>query len=110
LTELAEASHVGIEVEWERVPVRAIVARVAAARGLDPRDIIFNGGADFSLIGTLHASAADSVADTLGHDLTIIGRVVEGSGIWMRDSAGVRRLEFRGWNYCLGRTPDEKNR
>src|SRR6185312_3214558 len=54
LTELAEASAVSFVVDRDGMRVHEVVYRTAEATGATVHALLFNGGADFSLIGTLH--------------------------------------------------------
>lgn len=102
LTELADASAVSIEVESKRIVIPEVVQKVAAAKNLDPLEIVFNAGADFSLIGTLQGPWTDIGArDRFGDDLQIVGRVNDGSGVWLRKDQAKTALAFRGWNYFV---------
>lgn len=104
LTELGEASCVALIVHRSALQIPPLLEEVARLTNSDPLEIAFNGGADFSLVGTLRGQWSSSTASVrLGCPLEIVGTVEKGSGVWLED--GDRRpLEYRGWNYFA---PDE---
>jgi hydrogenase expression/formation protein HypE len=78
LNELARASHVGIEFDETRVPVRPAVSAACEMLGLDPL-FIANEGKLVALVPEAQAAACLSamLEHTYGKDAAIIGRVVE---------------------------------
>jgi thiamine-monophosphate kinase len=99
LAELSEASKCAFVIHRSQLCIPPIVGRVAGILGVDPLDIIFDAGADFSLVGTLRGDwSNDRASAAVGYPLQIIGRVDVGNGVWLE--AGERHpLAFRGWNY-----------
>ena len=53
LSELSEASKCAFVVHRSALKIHPVVENVSAILGLSPLDIVFNGGADFSLVGTI---------------------------------------------------------
>jgi thiamine monophosphate kinase len=99
LTELSEASHCALIVREEELDIPRVVQDVGHLIGRLPREIIFNGGADFSLVGTLRGRwTSQRASEYFGHPLAIIGCVEDGRGVWLEQS-GRQPLAFRGWNY-----------
>ena len=75
LLELAVAAGVGLEVEWESIPILAETEAVCRALGLDALGLIASG----SLLLTLDPSDAPAVAASLeaeGIRAVVIGRIV----------------------------------
>jgi thiamine-monophosphate kinase len=102
LTELAESSSASFVVDYARVPVPELVARVAAQRKKDPIQFLFNGGADFSLIGTLQGEWASGDAKArFGSSIEVIGHVEVGRGVNLIQDGRSSELSFRGWNYFV---------
>ena len=102
LSELGEASSMSLVVDEALLTIPKLVARVASMRNKEPREFLFNGGADFSLIGTLkgHWDQGDARV-RFGESIEIIGRVEEGSGVRLLQSGKLRDLPFKGWNYFV---------
>lgn len=100
LSELAAASDASFVVEMEMIAVPEVAARVANQTRKEPFRLLFDGGADFSLIGTLQGqwNACDA-RGRFGSFLEIIGRVERGSGVWLKRRGVASPLEFSGWNY-----------
>ena len=99
LSELSEASKCAFVVHSSALQLPSVVQSVGQIIGVRPVDFIFNGGADFSLVGTIRGQWSSERATTqFGHPLEIIGHVEAGQGVWLDD--GQRKpLAFRGWNY-----------
>jgi thiamine-monophosphate kinase len=99
LGELSEASKCAFVVQSSALRIPSIVESVSQIIGLPPIAFVFNGGADFSLVGTLQGQwSSERATSQFGHPLEIIGHVEAGQGLWLED--GQRKpLAFRGWNY-----------
>ena len=108
---VAEASGVGLAIELESVPVQAGVAAVAAAAGVDPVDLATASGEDYELLATI---PADRVSETragvtaAGVALSLIGEVVAGSAVELRDRRGVARPPGGFDQLRLRRGPDDR--
>ena len=102
LSELSEASKVAFVIQKSALRIPAVVELVSREAGLEPLAIVFNGGADFSLVGTLTGDwTSERASEELGHPLEIIGRVEAGTGLWLEDAES-KPLNFRGWHYFQG--------
>jgi thiamine-monophosphate kinase len=102
LLELAEASKVAMQLDRHALPLHPVVRKVAMATGRDAYDLALAAGADLQLVGTVSPDAPAALS--FAHELTIIGRVVEGEGLWL-DAEGAGRLSRivpSGWNYFAG--------
>lgn len=99
LSELGEASKSAFVVHRSSLRIPPLVEVVSELLGKSALEFVFNGGADFSLVGTLRGDwTTEQASAAYGHDLEIIGRVERGQGVWLDD--GQRSpLAFRGWNY-----------
>src|SRR5215472_387716 len=102
LSELGEASCVSFVVDEARINIPKLVIRVASLRNKEPLEFLFNGGADFSLIGTLRGQWNPNDAKVrFGESLEIIGHVQDGSGLRLLKSGVLHDLVFKGWNYFV---------
>jgi thiamine-monophosphate kinase len=80
---LCEASSVGIEIDFGRVPVAPEAQRIATSRGWDIERLVLGGGEDFELLVALPREQLE------GTDWIEIGRVVD-DGLWLvRDGQSV---------------------
>jgi thiamine-monophosphate kinase len=110
LTELSEASQCAFVVNGRALHVPAVVERVGKLSGILPLDFVFNGGADFSLVGTLRGGwTSETASSQFNHPLEVIGNVEAGNGPWLQDENRMP-LRFSGWNYfaanCQQSSPD----
>ena len=94
LNEIAEQSHVGIQLEESAIPIREEIRGACEMLGLDPLYVANEG----KLIAIVAPEAADSVlrtmrADPLGQNAQIIGTVVESSApvVTIRTGLGTTR-------------------
>jgi thiamine-monophosphate kinase len=88
---LAAASAVRVVIELDRLPVQPGVAEVAAAAGLDARELAAGRGEDYELLVALPADALAAARDAVaqaGATLTEVGRVEEGEGVGLRSPDG----------------------
>ncbi len=101
LHELADASGVGIEVD--RLPVEEGVLGFALDNGLSPEDLVFSGGEEYVVVGTLRRgklAAAEKAAALVGGTLTAIGKVAgrKGSVTWV-GKGGSHPIGDTGWTH-----------
>lgn len=99
LAELSEASRCSFVIDRSDVQIAPLVREVGDIVGMAPLDFAFNGGADFSLVGTIRGRWSSATASArFGHPLEIIGQVEPGAGVWLNDEVRTP-LRFSGWNY-----------
>ncbi|MEM9380917.1 MAG: thiamine-phosphate kinase [Planctomycetota bacterium] len=104
LSRVARASRVRIEVDTALVPLHPDGRGAAAVSGRDPLDHALHDGEDHELIATGPASLVD-----VGGAIRI-GRVVDGSGLGLSTSAGVREWDPRGGGWTHGGPIDAAGR
>jgi len=99
LSELSDASKCAFVINGIMLQIPSVVENVSKIIGVRPFDFIFDGGADFSLVGTIRGRwSSESATTYFRHPLEIIGHVESGQGVWFDD--GQRKpLPFTGWNY-----------
>jgi len=79
LFELAEASKCAFVIRRSTLQIPPLVTAVSENAGKAPLDIIFNGGADFSLTGTIRGTwTSEQASRHFGHTLEINGCVEPG--------------------------------
>ena len=99
LTELCEASNCAFVVKAGALKWHPTVYEICNAANVNPTELVFDGGADFSLVGTLRGHwTSDQATERFKHPIEIIGQVEYGSGLWL-DNKRREPLKFRGWNY-----------
>ncbi|ASJ14302.1 thiamine-phosphate kinase [Thermococcus radiotolerans] len=92
---LAEMSGVRIEVEAQKLPIRDEVGAVAEALGLDPIEMALASGEEFELIFTIPASLLDECPVRC----TVIGRVLEGAGVYITIDGKRQEMPVLGWEH-----------
>lgn len=102
--EIAEASHVQLHLEKERLPLSPPLSAFADLMKTDPVKWVLHGGEDFQLLGTVPTSKEDDLKKRLGEvhiPLTVIGDVREGPpAVFMKEKDRVaRRIERKGYTH-----------
>ncbi len=92
LHHLAQSSQVRMEVERERVPLSAALKAYADQQGEDPLEYALFGGEDYQLLFTVPPEG-DPAEDS--GDLTVIGKVLSGEGVYLEGAP----LPRRGWDH-----------
>lgn len=97
---LAEASGVGVVVDWPAVPVSPAARAVASRRGVSVEDYGLSAGEDFELLFTVardKVNAVRSAADA-ATPVAVIGEIVAGPPrVTLLTAAGERPVEPRGF-------------
>lgn len=94
MEELAAANAVRIELDLSRSMFSTSVNNIARGAGMDPIRLALGWG-DWQLVVTIPGpdwEAASGILAASGERLTVIGRVVEGTGVWLRVDGEMRRL------------------
>jgi len=98
LHHLAEAS--GVRVELDLLPLSPELVQCAEAWGRDPVELaLYRGGEEYSFIFTVPEECVERVvelAEGRGVRLWRVGRVVQGSGVYLK---GYGEVERRGWSF-----------
>jgi thiamine-monophosphate kinase len=100
LTELSRESEAAFVVDSENVVFPDVVHKVARAVEQDTFELGLSGGADFSLVGTLHGEwTTETATRAVGFPLSVIGRVEEGTGVFVKQREMRKPLSCGGWDY-----------
>ena len=104
LDRLCAASHVGAELDLDRIPIHDDARVRSAATGRSPADQAWSDGEDFELILTMSPDDAQRVVagsglagSELAVPLTVIGTIVGRTGLWERTASRRRRLQPQGY-------------
>jgi thiamine-monophosphate kinase len=87
---IAELSRVGIVIDTEQLPIDDQIRETASAFNADPLGWVISGGDDHALAATFPSGTA------LPAGFTVIGEVVEGSGV---DVPGYRHIGSPGFDH-----------
>jgi len=95
LHQLAEASGIGFEVEYEKIPVLPELGELAAQEE-DRREMALYTGEDFELLFTLPRERLRVAQEAV--PFTVIGEAVA-EGLRLKDELGITELEDRGYEH-----------
>jgi thiamine-monophosphate kinase len=90
----------GLGYVIERLPIDEEVERYAASHGLDPERIVLGGGEEYELIITFDPEDERALKEELqsvGCGLQVIGRVIEGRGVWRLRDGELTEVPELGW-------------
>ena len=84
-----------IEVDVEKLPIRREVFDVSELLGLDPYLLALGSGEEFELLFTLPPEKVGG----LDFECTVIGRVMEGEGVYYRRNGKLEEMPVLGWEH-----------
>ncbi|KUO42619.1 MAG: hypothetical protein APZ16_01735 [Candidatus Hadarchaeum yellowstonense] len=102
LWHLSRESRVKIIIDHEKIPVHGLVKKFCQQYGYDMDEFTLFSGEDFELIFTTRPEFWDDVNLALkrvGKKATPIGKVVEGSGVFIKKGEEIVKLEDRGYEH-----------
>lgn len=99
LARLCAASHVGAQIQVDKLPVVRI-PRTLLARGVDPLAVAFHGGEDYNLLFTAPPKASRRLGRLAGQTrITKIGEITRNRDvILIRPDGRSSHLPAKGWN------------
>jgi thiamine-monophosphate kinase len=100
---IAEASGVGIHLTEE--PTDPLAVRYAEEKGLDIHRLVMYGGEEYELVFTFSEDRRDIIGGVLGDRLHVIGRVVEGSGVFLDKEEVLVEIPRIGWEHFRDEHP-----
>ena len=99
LDHICEASKVNARIRWEQVPVHPVVR----ANFPDYQQLALCGGEDYELLFTASKNIIDTVTQTIGCPITVIGEMTEeilpGRIAVIDNQGNAIRYERRGWEH-----------
>lgn len=103
LAHLCAASHVGVVLNADALPITTATRQVAALVGRDATDLALFGGEDYELLFALPTElAANCAADLLaatGTPATAIGTIHAGGDILIQRGGQIMPLVANGWDH-----------
>lgn len=93
---LGDMSGVRILLEADALPVLPATKRFCARRGFDPLGFVLRAGEDYELLFTSRGPVPSSVE---GVKVTGIGRVQEGSGLWIERAGKTLLVSVSGYDH-----------
>ncbi len=105
LAHMCQASGTGAVIDAWRVPLSRAL-RVACRKWGelgDPMDLALFGGEDFELLWTVppekDRSMVQQVTALTGRPPFLLGRIVDGSGVWLATEGGRTEITFQGYEH-----------
>ena len=100
LNHLALSSGVKIEISEDLLPVDAEVCRMSRRYGLNPLDFAMNGGEEYGLLCSVSFKNDIFQLDSVPGDVTRIGSVSEGAGVFMARPDGEKvSVNAQAWSH-----------
>jgi thiamine-monophosphate kinase len=99
---IARESGVKIVVDEDKLPIDDLTKRFAHKYGLSAKDLALFGGDDLELIFTIKREGWEKVESEIrgiGSDITLIGEVKEGKGVYIRRGEEIEKLPDRGYRH-----------
>jgi len=93
---LTEMSGVRIVLEAEALPVLPATKRFCAGQGLDPIDFVLGAGEDYELLFT---SSCHIPSNVRGVNVTRIGSIQHGHGLWIRRAGKTVPVTASGYDH-----------
>ncbi len=101
--EIAEASGVSIVLEADTIPIHNGALQLASQIGADGLQWALTGGEDYQLVGTMDGAQAEAICAAYkaqtNKNITIVGYVTEGDGVYLRTEAGTQSIAKKGYNH-----------
>ncbi len=100
LYHILEESGVGAEIWEKNLPIASETEKVCHELNRSPLEVALHGGEDYELLFT--APATTNVEKIVSFQVTRIGKILEGSGLFLLNKKGERKkLKSGGWDHFL---------
>ncbi len=97
LGHITDASDVGADIHFDRLPQDRYLAQTFGTRAMD---LVLHGGEDYELLFTAPLEIIREVTRQLSCPVSVIGEVTPGEGVSLIDAGGQRRpLAVSGWDH-----------
>jgi len=98
LERILEASAIGAEIEYRRLPVSARLKNRCRRVGVDERELVLAGGEDYVLLFTVSPAREKRLRQT-GLRYHLIGRIVSGKALRVNDGGRPLCLKRHGFDH-----------
>ena len=103
LAHICAESEVGAVVAAEKIPLSPLLCRAAETCGQSPLDWALAGGEDYQLLFTAGehqvAGLSSLVREKTGRGLFVVGRIVEGQGVFLEEAGQGREISYQGYEH-----------
>ena len=105
LAHVCKKSRVKAVINRAALPISRASKKIAPLLRLDPVDLALRGGEDFELIWTARPDKIAQIfqiAGKLNLNVFVIGRIEEGSGVWLQEKSGHQvEISFQGYEHSI---------
>ena len=103
LAHLCTASGVGADIQQNLLPVSELLEQAALELGANALDWMLKGGEDYQLLFTTKPTAEKKlrqiVADYSGREISPIGRIIDGKGVYLCDNEKRQEISYQGYDH-----------
>ena len=103
LAHICTESGVGAVVTAEKIPLSPGLRQAAKICGQSPLDWALSGGEDYQLLFTAGeqqvAGLCSLVREQTGRELFVVGRIIEGHGVFLEEAGRRREISYRGYEH-----------
>ena len=103
LAHICTESRVGAVVAAEKIPLSPGLHRAAKTCGQSPLDWALAGGEDYQLLFAAGeqqvAPLRELIREKTGRELFVVGRIVEGQGVFLEEAGQRREISYRGYEH-----------
>jgi len=103
LAHICTESGVGAVVTAEKIPLSPILGKAAELCGQSAMDWALFGGEDYQLLFTVGeqqvVALSNLVREQVGRELFVVGRIVEGHGVFLEEAGQRREISYRGYEH-----------
>jgi thiamine-monophosphate kinase len=102
LAHICMASGVSVNIQADKLPYLSELETVAAMLGLKLEDLMLRSGEDFQLVFTVGKGREGEFTSFMAKydwELTKIGTVHSGKGVFLRKKTGIKEISFQGYEH-----------
>jgi thiamine-monophosphate kinase len=103
LSHICKESSVGAIIDQEAIPISEETETVAGHLSCNPVNLAISGGEDFELLWIAPEAFKNQVirvsSEAMGHPPHIIGKIVAGKGVMLKDGSNFRDINYKGYEH-----------
>jgi thiamine-monophosphate kinase len=106
LAHICTESRVGAEIFKENLPISGQLQAAAGKLGNPVLDWVLKGGEDYQLLFTVSPDNEQElrqlVAKQTGREISVIGRIIEGQGVFLLNGLEREEVSYQGYDHFTG--------
>lgn len=103
LAHICAESGVGAMVTADMIPLSPLLSKAAELCGHAPLEWALSGGEDYQLLFTAGEQQTEALAglvrEKIGRELFMVGRIVEGRGVFLEEAGARREISYQGFEH-----------